>query len=82
MGQKTGAFEITIGNDESAFTPENLKQYDAILFNNTLGVLFDDPALRQSLLDFVKSGKGFIGFHAAAATFVQYPFTISSPSSE
>jgi len=73
MGQKTGAFDITISNDESAFTPENLKQYDAIIFNNTLGVLFDDPAMRQSLLDFVKNGKGFIGFHAAAATFVQYP---------
>lgn len=72
-GRKTGAFEVVIDNDESAFKPENLKQYDAIVFNNTLGVLFDDPVLRQSLLDFVKQGKGFVGFHAAGATFVQYP---------
>jgi type 1 glutamine amidotransferase len=72
-GQKTGGFEWTISNDESAFTPENLKQYDAVILNNTLGMLFDDPVLRQVFLDFVKSGKGSVGFHAAAATFVQYP---------
>jgi len=36
-------------------------------------VLFEDPGLRQSLLDFVSGGKGLVGIHAAAATFVQYP---------
>jgi type 1 glutamine amidotransferase len=72
-GKRTGAFEVTVNNDENVFRPENLKQYDAIVFNNTVGVLFEDPLLRQSLLDFVKSGKGFAGFHAAGATFVQYP---------
>jgi type 1 glutamine amidotransferase len=73
MGRNTGAYEVTIRNDEEAFRPENLRQYDAICFNNTVGVLFEDPGLRQSLLDFVRDGKGFVGFHAAAATFVQYP---------
>src|ERR1019366_3054931 len=48
--------------------------YDLIVFNNTEGVLFEDPVLRQSLLDFVKNGKGFVAFHAGGgATFVQYP---------
>lgn len=74
MGKRTGAYHAVVNNDESVFRPENLKAYDAIIFNNTVGVLFDDPALRQSLLDFVKSGKGFVGFHGgSAATFVQYP---------
>ena len=73
IGKRTGAFDITIDNNESAFQAENLKQYDAILFNNTVGVLFEDPVLRQNLLDFVRGGKGFAGFHAAGATFVQYP---------
>jgi len=36
-------------------------------------VLTEDDVLRQSLLDFVSGGKGFVGIHAAAATFVQYP---------
>jgi type 1 glutamine amidotransferase len=73
VGKRTGAFEVTIQNDESAFEAGNLKKYDAIIFNNTVGVLFEDPTLRQNLLDFVRGGKGFAGFHAAGATFVQYP---------
>jgi hypothetical protein len=72
-GKRTGAFDVTVQNDESAFEADNLKKYDAIIFNNTVGVLFEDPTLRQNLLDFVKNGKGFVGFHAAGATFVQYP---------
>ncbi|GAG24845.1 unnamed protein product, partial [marine sediment metagenome] len=35
MGQKTGAFEATITDDPSAFDPQNLKQFDAVFFNNT-----------------------------------------------
>jgi type 1 glutamine amidotransferase len=74
MGKRTGTFEATINNDESVFRPQNLAGYGAIIFNNTVGILFDDPALRQSLLDFVKNGKGFVGIHAGgAATFVQHP---------
>jgi len=73
-GKQTGAFVSVVNNDESVFRPENLKQYDAIVFNNTVGVILDDPALRESLIDFVRSGKGFVAFHAGgAATFVQYP---------
>ena len=73
MGKKTGAFEAVFNNDTSVFRPENLKAFDAICFNNTVGVLTEDAALRQSLLDFVAGGKGFMGIHAAAATFCQYP---------
>jgi len=73
MGKTTGAFETVISNDMEMFRPERIKQFDAICFNNTVGVLFDDPELRQSLLDFVRNGGGFVGIHAAAATFVQYP---------
>lgn len=73
MGEQTGAFETIVSNDIEMFRPERIKEFDAICFNNTVGVLFDDPVLRQSLLDFVSEGGGFIGIHAAAATFVQYP---------
>ncbi|MDZ4798468.1 MAG: ThuA domain-containing protein [Bryobacteraceae bacterium] len=73
MGKRTGAFTITIGNEESDFTAANLKQYDAIIFNNTLGILLEDPEKREALLAFVREGKGFLGFHGAAATFVQHP---------
>lgn len=73
MGQTTGAYQTVISNDVEMFRPERIKAFDAICFNNTVGVLVDDPQLRQSLLDFVRNGGGFVGIHAAAATFVQYP---------
>ena len=73
MGTVTGAYEAVFNDDIEMFRPANIKQFDAICFNNTLGVLFDDPELRASLLGFVESGKGFVGIHDAIATFVQYP---------
>jgi type 1 glutamine amidotransferase len=73
MGSRTGAYETVFSNDVSMFEPATLGQFGAICFNNTCGVLFEDEGLRRSLLDFVAGGKGFVGIHAAAATFVQYP---------
>lgn len=73
MGRRSGAYEAVISNDVEQFRPDKIGQFDAICFNNTVGVLFDDPELRQSLLDFVAKGGGFIGVHAAGATFVQWP---------
>jgi len=73
MGAVTGAFEAVFNDDIEMFRPANIKQFDAICFNNTLGVLFDDPELRASLLSFVEGGKGFVGIHDAIATFVQFP---------
>jgi hypothetical protein len=73
MGRRTGAYEAVFSNDVAMFSPDKLKPFDAICFNNTGGVLTDDPVQRKSLLDFVCNGKGFVGIHAAAATFCQYP---------
>ena len=73
MGKVTGAYEAVFNDDIEIFRPANIKHFDAICFNNTLGVLFDDPELRASLLGFVEDGKGFVGIHDAIATFVQYP---------
>jgi hypothetical protein len=73
MGKVTGAYEAVFSDDIEMFRPANIRQFDAICFNNTLGVLFDDPELRASLLGFVEGGKGFVGVHDALATFVQYP---------
>ena len=73
MGKKTGAYETYFSNDTMVFESANLNQFDAICFNNTVGVLFKDPGLRNNLLEYVYSGKGFFGIHAAGATFCQWP---------
>jgi len=73
MGKRTGAYEAVFSNDIEMFRPDKIRQFDAVCFNNTQGVLWDDPELKQSLLDFVRGGHGLIGFHAAISTFVQHP---------
>jgi type 1 glutamine amidotransferase len=73
MGKRTGAYEVTVSNDIEMFRPGKIDQFDAICFCNSLGVLFDDPQLKTSLLDFVARGKGLAGIHDGLATFVQWP---------
>ncbi len=73
MGEKTGAFDVTVSVDMKVFEAENLEQYDAILFNNTTNLSFEDPEHRRSLLEFVRSGKGVIGIHGATDNFSNWP---------
>ncbi|MHC4983126.1 MAG: ThuA domain-containing protein [Planctomycetota bacterium] len=73
MGQKTGAFQAVLSEDMSAFDADKLKQFDAVLLNNTTRLSFGDPSHRKALLDFVKGGKGLIGIHAATDSFYKWP---------
>jgi uncharacterized protein len=52
-------------------SPEALKTYDLIIFANTTG---DLPVPdRQAFLDWIRSGKGFVGMHSATDTFHGFP---------
>ena len=73
LGKRTGAYEAVFSDDVELLRPNRIQRFDAICFLNTVGVLFEDPELKQSLLDFIAAGKGFVGIHDAIATFVQYP---------
>jgi len=65
MGEKTGAFTTVSSSDPEVFRPESLRQFDAVCFNNTTGALFNDEALKKSLMDWVRAGHGVVGVHAA-----------------
>jgi type 1 glutamine amidotransferase len=76
LGTKTGAWTTTITYDPAMITAENLKQYDLIFLDNTTGAFLDDAndaaatdARKKALLDFVRSGKGIAGIHAAADSY-------------
>lgn len=75
LGSKTGAWTTTVSYDPSVITAENLKQYDLLFLNNTTGFFLDDPdpavtaARKKALLDFVRSGKGLAGVHAASDSY-------------
>ena len=76
MGKKTGAFETVVSRDPAVFEPASLRQFDAVFFNNTVGNCFEDPALRQSLIEFVYSGGGLMGVHGTSVAFTKWPGAI------
>ncbi len=71
MGEKTGAFSTTASFDAGIFTPEKLRDYDAVVMNNTMLNVFGPPEVEEprmrALVDFVKGGKGLVAIHSATA---------------
>ena len=68
---KTGYFAVDITQDPSLINAENLKKYDAVMFYTT-GELPISAAQKSALLQFVRSGNGFIGTHSATDTFYEW----------
>ncbi|MDW8209253.1 MAG: ThuA domain-containing protein [Chloroherpetonaceae bacterium] len=83
LGERTGAwitdFARTDADIQQKMTPQALQRYDAVIFANTTGVLpLPDP---PALLEYVRSGKGFVAMHAGSDTFHTWPGS-SAPVSE
>jgi uncharacterized protein len=72
LGDTSGLFEVTATEDTSELTTANLDRCDTVMFYTT-GELPMGDAQRTALLDFVRSGRGFIGIHSATDTFYQWP---------
>jgi hypothetical protein len=76
LGEKNN-WEFTFSKDGSKFGKEYLAQFDALFFYSTgdlcsPGTDQEPPmtlAGKQALFEYVRSGKGFIGAHAASDTF-------------
>lgn len=67
------AFEIDATEDAAAFTDDNLKRYRAVVFLSTTGDVLDD-AQQAAFERFIRSGRGFVGIHAAADTEHTWPW--------
>jgi type 1 glutamine amidotransferase len=72
LGSRSGAFEVTATEDTSEFSSENLDRYAAVMFY-TSGELPMSDAQKTALLNFVRSGRGFVGVHSATDTFYTWP---------
>ena len=73
MGRRTGAFQVDLADTYDVFSKENLANYDAILLNNTTHMKFPTSEHEKAFIDFIESGKGLAGFHAASDNFGQHP---------
>ena len=72
LGGNSGLFEVTATEDMSEVSTENLERYAAVMFYTT-GELPMSGAQKTALLNFVRSGRGFLGVHSATDTFYSWP---------
>jgi type 1 glutamine amidotransferase len=80
LGRNSGRWETTFRTDCTALTKKplkyqakNLDHYDAVAFF-TDGNLDMDDSQKADLLSFIRDdGKGFLGIHSAAITFLGWP---------
>jgi len=71
-GKKTGAYEAIFSDDMNMFDAGKLAEFDAVVFNNTTKLEFNDSQ-KKALMDYAKGGKGIAGIHAATDNFYTWP---------
>jgi type 1 glutamine amidotransferase len=65
--------DVTITEDSSVFTTDALHDYDVVMFFQTTGNVLDSVQ-QEAFETYYKSGKGFVGIHAAADTEYDWPW--------
>ena len=75
LGNQGGLWTTTVSYDAADIDVNKLKKYDAIFLDSTTACFLDDPdpavtaARRAAFLNFVRSGKGIVGIHAATDSY-------------
>jgi type 1 glutamine amidotransferase len=66
---------IQVDSTENAdlFTIKNLKKYDALIFLNTTGDLFNETQ-QQALIKYIQDGGGYVGIHASTDAEYDWPW--------
>ena len=72
LGTENG-FIVEATEDASAFTFENLQQYEAIIFLSTTGDVLNRNE-QDAFERYIRNGGGFVGIHAASDTEYNWPW--------
>lgn len=70
---KENNFEVVVTEDSQAFSFENLKQFDAVVFLCTTGDVLNDEQ-QKAFEKYIQSGGGFVGIHSASDTEYDWPW--------
>ena len=67
-------YEAVVSEDPAMFDPDKVGQWDLIIYNNCTGRLIPEKEeRRKALMDRIKGGAGFMGFHAATDCNYNWP---------
>ena len=66
-------FNVTATEDAAWFYPEQLAQFDAVIFLNTTENILNSKQ-QKAFKGFINNGGGFVGVHAAADTEYEWPW--------
>jgi len=72
IGKESGLYSASTTHRCDYLTPERLEQVDVLVFATT-GELPLSEEQKSAILNFVRSGKGFMGIHNATDTFYKWP---------
>ena len=72
LGAENG-FSVTATEDATAFTEDNLAQYEAVVFLSTTGDVLNDEQ-QAAFESYIQSGGGYAGIHAASDTEYDWPW--------
>jgi type 1 glutamine amidotransferase len=72
LGARDG-FSVESTEDSATFEPARLARFRAVVFLNTSGDVLDE-AQQRAFEEYIRSGGGFVGVHAAADTEYDWPF--------
>lgn len=70
---KQNDFIVDTTEDASLFTTKNLRKYDAVVFLSTTGDVLNNEQ-QAAFEQYIRSGKGFVGIHAATDTEYEWPW--------
>jgi type 1 glutamine amidotransferase len=69
----TQGFSLFATEDLTSLNPDEIGNFDVVMFALTSGELRLNEPQRRALVDFVAGGKGFVGMHSATDTLREWP---------
>ena len=73
LGEENG-FGVDVSSEPDVFTPENLKQYAAVIFSNSNNEAFETQSQRDSFRRYIRGGGAFVGIHSASGSEREWPW--------
>lgn len=73
LGQQSGQFTVTCTQEPADINPDNLRNYDLVMFYTTGDLGISQENIDYFLNDWLQQkGHGFIGVHSASDTYLDY----------